>query len=232
MADVTETKTPVDHALDLFVFAPLGFMLEARNLLPTLINRGRDQVNGQVSTARVLGQFAVQHGQSKAEKRLSRVQEQATTTLTDLGLLPRNEPSRRPSTPATAPTPTTPPPAPPRAAAPPTAAASAPPTTPTPPRAKGAKKARKPPRRAARATPTAQSRAARVAPVDGVVVDRPLIDVDVTALAIPDYDSLAASQVIPRLEGLAEGELEWVRSYEAAKRGRKTILNKISQLQG
>jgi hypothetical protein len=50
-------------------------------------------------------------------------------------------------------------------------------------------------------------------------------------LAIPDYDSLSASQVVSRLAGLGPAELDAVRAYEAAKRGRKTILNKIAQLQ-
>jgi hypothetical protein len=50
-------------------------------------------------------------------------------------------------------------------------------------------------------------------------------------LAIPGYDSLSASQVVPRLSGLEAGELDAVRTYEAAGRGRKTILNKIAQLQ-
>ena len=51
-------------------------------------------------------------------------------------------------------------------------------------------------------------------------------------LAITDYDSLSASQVVIRLEGLTTDELEAVRAYEAANRGRKTILNKVAQLQG
>lgn len=51
-----------------------------------------------------------------------------------------------------------------------------------------------------------------------------------TALAIPGYDSLAASQVVQRLEGLSPGELEEVRAYEEATRGRRTILGRISQL--
>ena len=51
-------------------------------------------------------------------------------------------------------------------------------------------------------------------------------------LAIPDYDSLSASQVVTRLEGLSGEELEAVRAYEVAHRGRKTILNKVAQLQG
>jgi hypothetical protein len=54
----------------------------------------------------------------------------------------------------------------------------------------------------------------------------------VDELAITDYDSLSASQVVTRLAGLAGDELEAVRAYEIAHRGRKTILNKIAQLQG
>lgn len=54
---------------------------------------------------------------------------------------------------------------------------------------------------------------------------------DVASLAIPDYDSLAASQVVARLAGLQPTELQAVHEYERAKRGRKTILGKIAQLQ-
>jgi hypothetical protein len=50
------------------------------------------------------------------------------------------------------------------------------------------------------------------------------------ALPINDYDSLSASQVVSRLQGLSTGELEAVRSYEAATRSRKTILNRVQQL--
>lgn len=55
--------------------------------------------------------------------------------------------------------------------------------------------------------------------------------IDPETLAIPDYDSLSASQVVPRLDSLAGEELETVRRYEVGTRGRKTILNKIAQLQ-
>lgn len=51
------------------------------------------------------------------------------------------------------------------------------------------------------------------------------------ALAIVDYDSLAASQVVPRLVALEPDELETVRRYEFANRGRKTILGRVAQLQ-
>lgn len=49
-------------------------------------------------------------------------------------------------------------------------------------------------------------------------------------LAIPDYDSLSAFQVMPRLEALDPDDLAAVRDYEEATRGRRTILNKIAQL--
>jgi len=49
-------------------------------------------------------------------------------------------------------------------------------------------------------------------------------------LPIPDYDSLAASQVVPRLASLDVDELEAVKAYEAAKRARRTILNRVEQL--
>lgn len=49
-------------------------------------------------------------------------------------------------------------------------------------------------------------------------------------LAIPDYDSLSAFQVVPRLEALDPADLDDVRAYKEATRGRRTILNKIAQL--
>ncbi|UDY36375.1 hypothetical protein [Dermatobacter hominis] len=50
-------------------------------------------------------------------------------------------------------------------------------------------------------------------------------------LAIPDYDSLAASQVVPRLASLSVDELSDVEAYEQAHRARQTILNRVRQLQ-
>jgi len=50
------------------------------------------------------------------------------------------------------------------------------------------------------------------------------------ALAIPGYDSLSASQVIARLSGLSAVELSDVAAYEAAGRGRRTILSRVAQL--
>ncbi len=52
----------------------------------------------------------------------------------------------------------------------------------------------------------------------------------VEALPIPDYDELSASQVVERLEGLDRDSLDAVRRYESEHRGRNTILGKIAQL--
>lgn len=55
--------------------------------------------------------------------------------------------------------------------------------------------------------------------------------VDSGPLAIPDYDLLAASQVVKRLDGLDAAQLDAIRRHEEAGRGRRTILHKISRLQ-
>lgn len=154
--------------MELAVFAPIGFALEARRLLPSFVERGRQQVN----MAKVVGQFAVTHGQNTAAQRLSKAQEQAESILAEFGL--GGTPSGSVVAPAPAP-----------------AAASPAPTTGAAPRSGAG------------------------------AVDLP----------IADYDSLAASQVIPRLAGLSAAELRAVHEYEVNHRGRKTILGKISQLE-
>ncbi|MBX3286081.1 MAG: hypothetical protein R2746_11870 [Acidimicrobiales bacterium] len=168
---MSDHKRPVEQAVEVALYAPLGFALEAKRLLPTFVARGRQQVQ----MAKVIGQFAVTQGEKEARVRLSRAQEQAESILAELGLRGGPEPStpaRGPHVPSAAPEP-------------------APEPTPTPARSSAA----------------------------------------AAELSIADYDSLAASQVIPRLEGLGADELEAVRRYETAHRGRKTILGKIAQLQ-
>ena len=53
---------------------------------------------------------------------------------------------------------------------------------------------------------------------------------EVASLAIPGFDTLSASQVVQRLDGLSRTELVSVRAYETATRGRRTILNRVDQL--
>ena len=53
---------------------------------------------------------------------------------------------------------------------------------------------------------------------------------EAVTLPIEEYESLAASQVVARLASLRPDELAVVRDFEAAHRGRRTILGKIDQL--
>ena len=52
----------------------------------------------------------------------------------------------------------------------------------------------------------------------------------VSALSIPGFDTLSASQVVQRLDGLTRAELVSVRTYESSTRGRRTILSRVDQL--
>jgi len=64
----------------------------------------------------------------------------------------------------------------------------------------------------------------------GTSAAAPAVTPNVESLPIPDYDELSASQVIERLEGLDRDSLEAIRAYESGHRGRNTILGKIAQL--
>lgn len=49
-------------------------------------------------------------------------------------------------------------------------------------------------------------------------------------LAVEDYESLAASQVVARLDRLSRRELRAVQTFESSHRGRRTVLGRIEQL--
>ena len=213
-------KSPAERALDLFVYAPLGLALSARDLLPELVEKGRKQLTGQVSSARFVGQFAVKQGSKQANKAFEKARASAEATLAErleaagVDTGGRNGAAAdRPRQPAPASRPT------------PTAAHIAPTEVrpePTP--------VRPTPTAAASPTPAAAEPVPAPEPVRAEPatpgVPAPLAE----ALAIPAYDSLSASQVVPRLSNLSPAELEAVREYEAAHRGRKTILNRVAQL--
>jgi len=183
-------KSPVDQWFEVFVYAPLGFALDARQLFPRFVDRGRSQV----VLARVVGKYAVQHGQTRAERYLGDSHNQVAAVLQALGLLPeeheRDDDGDVEAFEAGTVTFAQPPVVEPEAA-----------------ESNGAAEASAPGRPDGSPPP------------------------DPAALAIPDYDNLSASQVVPRLGGLTADELEAVRRYESAVRGRKTILGKITQLQ-
>jgi hypothetical protein len=150
------SRKPIGAMLDVFVFAPIGFALDARELLPKLAERGRNQV----ALLKVVGQFAVNKGRADADRILAQ----------------KSAPS-------------TPPPPPPPTHAPASDTSRTAPATRT-------------------RTPTA------------------------AALPINNYDTLSASQIVPRLAGLRPEELARVAAYENAHRRRRTILGRITQLEG
>jgi hypothetical protein len=98
----------------------------------------------------------------------------------------------------------------------------APPTSPTPASPPSAPSSRS--QGAARTVDAEPTPPPSSAPADGDDVPSSI------ELPITDYDSLSASQVVPRLEGLSPEERDAVRRYESAHRRRKTILAKLAQL--
>src|SRR4051794_13160938 len=209
MADETGSKGLFDHVLDLFVYAPVGLMAETRDWVPRLADRGREHLDTQFRVARLLGQVAVQRGQQEAGKLFQRGRgsngsapsaQPATLTYSEtVSVEPEPEP-RYPDVAGVL-----------AAVAPDVTDASSPVEIDVVPET------------LADEEPGAED--AEVIPVAYLDEDAVTEDsVGSDELAIPAYDSLAASQVVQRLEGLTEAELEAVRRYEVAHRGRKTIL--------
>ena len=194
-------KSPVEAAMEAFVYAPIGLLFEGSTILPQLVEKGRNQVN----MARMIGQFALQQAGGEASKAASKLQDQAAGVLDFIGG------SVSPAT---------------FEPAPPPAARATPPAAEGPAK-KAAKKA--PARRASSPARAAARKVAGALPEPTATAPEP--GATVTALAIPDYDGLSASQVVNRLAGLTPDELDAVRRYELGNRGRKTILSKVAQLQ-
>ena len=202
-----DKKSPIEHTLDVFVYLPLGFVLELPSSIPRCIDRGRREL----SPRRLLSRGGRNGLPTLADagERLTRLQEQTQSTLRALGV---TAPSMggAPSTPGNGHRPPNGRSA--RTAPNPAAGPAAEPTT------------------APGTTPGAETAANAVADTAAPAAP-PHPAPDPSSLAITDYDSLSASQVVPRLDSLAVDELEGIRVYEVATRGRKTILNKIAQLQ-
>ncbi|MGQ0432869.1 MAG: hypothetical protein ACT452_10755 [Microthrixaceae bacterium] len=198
----TPAEAAVEHAVETFIYAPIGLLFEGASLLPQLVEKGRNQV----TMARMIGKFALEQGKGEATKAATKLGDQAAGVLDFIGG-------------SVTPTPTpTAPAAPARTAS----AATRPSKAPGAARAAARKVAGVATASAApKATTPKATTAAAATPAAAAPVD----------LAIPDYDGLSASHVVNRLAGLSSIELEAVRQYEAANRGRKTILSKVAQLQ-
>jgi hypothetical protein len=177
-------SSPKDRVLDLLVFAPAGIALTVVEQLPELAEKGRNRIEGQAATARVVGQFVVQIGRTEITKRARHLMGSDTPSPAGAPAKPAQQSSRAPE---------------------PDASQAAAPVT-----------ERDRPSVVAQA-PTGSE----------TVSDAAAAGVD---LAIPAYDTLSASQVVKRLNGLSHDELLEVGQHERSNRHRATILNRVEQL--
>lgn len=205
-APKSPVETVVEHAVETLVYAPIGLLFEGASLLPQLVEKGRSQV----TMARMLGKFAVDQGRAEATKVAGKLQDQAAGVLELIGGSATPTPNGADTEPSES-----------RHAGRPPARRA--------PKAPGA--ARAAARQVAGATHGASTQASTSNGSSASAPTRGGDAAPTTELAIPDYDGLSASHVVNRLAGLSPSELEDVRRYEAANRGRKTILSKVAQLQ-
>lgn len=180
MSPGDKDRSPVDEALDLFVYAPVGLAITAAEELPKMIERGRDVLGSSVNAARVIGRVAVNQGRVEMSRIASQWNDLGTV-LRSGAASPRNE-SRRDEAPAAL-----------------HDATRAAPSAPTP-------------------APAREPTTKRAAP-------------DPATLGISGYESLSASQVVSRLDGLTPQQRAAVREFESSTRGRRTILGRIAQIE-
>lgn len=76
MADPGDDEL-AERLLDVFVYAPLGLALEAKEMIPKLAERGR----GQVALTRLAGTVAAQRGQAEASKLIDEISDALATFL-------------------------------------------------------------------------------------------------------------------------------------------------------
>jgi hypothetical protein len=98
---VSDEKTPIDQALDLFVYAPLGFALSFREFSKQAAEKGRQQVQ----VAKMMGQFAAQMAGQQAEQKLAGARKQAEEVVGSFlpgGGRPAHVPPARPTPESTA----------------------------------------------------------------------------------------------------------------------------------
>jgi hypothetical protein len=197
---VTDNESPIEKAVELLVYAPIGLAMFAKDTVPTFMKmfvaRGHTELDQrrkstatQAGNYKTIGQMAVKYGGPEVKRQAGAaaetVRRRAEETLSTIA--------------AAAATPPAPPAASRPAAAAPGTSSAAPVATP----------------------PSAPGRAGDT----GTAAVSPPGE-----LPIPGYDLLSATQVIERLEGLAQPELLMVKAYELAHRARTTILGKIAQL--
>jgi len=211
---VADEKQPVEKAVELLVYAPVGMACYVRDMLPSMVGifiaRGKREVGShrtppappmppvppvppevkrRIDESMGMARYAAESGMGVARdvagSGIGVARGVAGSALSQILAMRANGTEPEPPRPDPTPPPT---PAPPQTSAAPAAAG---------------------------VPPDAASQA-----------DVPSSD----ALPIPDYDELSASQVVERLEGLDRESLDAIRRYETEHRGRNTILGKIAQL--
>ena len=65
---MTDTSPRGDRLLEVVVFAPAGLAVTVVEEFPKLVEKGRHRLEGQVHTARLVGQFAVQMGRRQLDQ--------------------------------------------------------------------------------------------------------------------------------------------------------------------
>ena len=224
---MVDERRIADEVLDYLVYAPVGALLTLVEDLPALANKGRSRVQGRLMVARSLGLFAVQIGQRRVQSVVKErvgsvrpggkapapagpagdVEPEADTV--DIGAKGAAARGGRPvGGTVSKPVVTRPP-------------------KHVPARGRGGRVGEE---QVPAGTPLTVGAAKVSAAKAGPPAGAGRAAVSAASLAIPGYDSLAASQVVQRLGGLTLAELEAVGDYEAATRGRRTILGRISQL--
>lgn len=215
-ADKSPIEEAVDQALSTFVYAPIGLLFDGPARFPKLVRNGRNQV----TNARMMGQFAIQMGRTEAAKRTADLDGPVVDLLRGLGVI-----EGRPPGPPPAPAPVDVPEKPEEPIAKQGSAKTPAPKKPAAKKAPAKKKA-------AKKSVGAPASGKKTLATKGAAKKGSPVAAAPTASTLPinDYDSLSASQVVTRLQGLPADQLEAVRAYEAATRRRATILNRVQQL--
>lgn len=204
MRAVTDRRPLLDTALDVLLYAPVGAGVALGQWLPKLSAKGRDRLADQVQLAGVVGRLAVSEGRRRA-LRMGESLLDTATSVTAVSVTREPNPEELPlatdgDTASAG-----------RQKADTATAVG------TDAAADTGQSAAAGQETADRAAP-ARSRPARPRP-------RPP-----ASLAIPEYDSLSASQVVARLEGLSPDELEEVRLHETTTRARRRVLARVDQI--
>ncbi len=217
-----EDRSLRDALFEYAVYVPIGIAASVAEQLPELTEKGRRLASTRFQVARLMGEFAVGH----AQRRLGRVLSSDNRSAGHAG-----EGSGEASGPPSRHGPES------VAATDSTAAGLSPEVMTTGDAIGEELSAKASPAGTAGSAPRQGRRSRRPSPApvrEPVPGSTPLPTTGllpvVESLAIPAYDTLAASQVVQRLSSLEPDELEAVRRYELGTRGRRTILHRVAQL--